>query len=68
MIRNGKRMKREAIRLTKDHRCEIIAKLSKLNALSKWGLGWEYEVSEGAIWKVLETMRIEKEPHVDDKI
>ena len=33
-------------------RCEIIAKLSKLNAPSKRALGREYEVSEGVIRKV----------------
>ena len=33
------------------------------------GVGhWEYEVSEGAIQKVFETMRIEGEPPIDNKI
>ena len=31
-------------------------------------LGWEYEVNEGAIQKVMETMRIEEEPPIDDEI
>jgi hypothetical protein len=56
MNRNGKRMKLEATRLTEAQRREIIAKLSKPNELSKWALGWEYEVNEGAIQKVMETM------------
>ena len=38
MNRNGKWMKHEAIRLTQDRRCEIIAKLSKPNAPSKRAL------------------------------
>jgi hypothetical protein len=46
---NGKRMKLEATRLTEAQRCENIAKLSKPNAPSKWVLGQEYEVVEGAI-------------------
>ena len=33
-------------------RCVNIAKSSKLNVPSKWALGHEYEVSEGAIRKV----------------
>jgi hypothetical protein len=41
-------MKLETTLLTEAQRCEIIAKLSKL---SKWALGREYEVSEGAIQK-----------------
>ena len=45
----------------------FIAKLSKPNALSKWALGRGYEVNEGAIHRVMETMRIE-EPLIDDKI
>ena len=49
---NGKRMKLETIHLTEAQRCEIIAKLSKPNTPSKRELGWEYEVSEDAIWKV----------------
>ena len=61
-------MKPEATRLTEAHRCKIIAKLSKLNAPNKWALGREYGVSEGAIRKVLETMRIEKGPPIDDEI
>ena len=40
-------MKQEATRLTKARRCEIIAKLSKTNAL-----GQEYEVNEADIQKV----------------
>jgi hypothetical protein len=52
MNHNGKRMKLEATRLTKAQLCELIAKLSKANALSKWALGQKYEVSEGAIRKV----------------
>ena len=61
-------MKLEANRLTKTQRCEIIAKLSKLNAPSKQVLGREYEVTEGAIRKVMETTRIEEEPPIDDEI
>ena len=52
MNRNGKEMKYEATCLTAPQRCEIIAKLSKLNTRSKRALGLEYEVSEGAIRKV----------------
>ena len=40
---NGKRMKPEAIRLTKAQQCEIATKLSKR------ALGQEYEVNEGVI-------------------
>ena len=61
-------MKLEATRLTRAQQCEIIAKLSKPNAPSKRVLGQEYEVNEGAIQKVMETMRIEEEPPMDDKI
>ena len=61
-------MKLEATRLTKAQRCEIITKLSKLNALSKQALGREYEDSEGVIEKVMEAMRIEEEPPIDDEI
>ncbi len=39
-------------RLNEHQRCEIISKLSKTNALSKRALAQEYNVSEGAIWKV----------------
>ena len=46
---NGNRMKLEATRLTEAQWCEIIAKLSKPNMLSKHALGQEYEVSEGTI-------------------
>ena len=60
-------MKLEATLLTKAQWCEIVTKLSKPNALSKWVLGWEYEVNEGAIQKVMETMRIEEEPPIDDE-
>ena len=52
MNRNGKRMKPEATCLTEGQRCEIIAKLSKLNTPNKWVLGRDYEVSEGATRKV----------------
>ena len=61
-------MKLEAIHLIEAQRCEIITKLSKLNVPSKWVLGREYEVDEGAIQKVVETMRIEEEPPIDDEI
>ena len=47
---------------------KIIAKLSKPNAPTKWALGREYEVSEGAIRKVMETMQIEEEPPINDEI
>ena len=67
MNRNGKQMKLEGTRLTEAQRCEIIPKLSKLNVSSKRVLGREYEVSEGAIQKVMETMRIEELP-IEDKI
>ena len=67
MNHNGKQMKLEATRLTEAQRCEIIPKLSKLNVSSKRVLGREYEVSEGAIQKVMETMRIEELP-IEDKI
>ena len=53
-----KRMKLEATHLAEAQQCEIIAKLSKPNASSKWALGREYEVTEGAIQKVMETMQI----------
>jgi hypothetical protein len=46
MNRNKKRMKFEATHLNEAQQCEIIAKLSK------WVLGPEYEINEGAIWKV----------------
>ena len=62
MDRNGKRMKPEATRLTEDYRCEIIAKLSKLNAPSKQALGrGVWSQYEGAIRNVLDTMRIEED-------
>jgi hypothetical protein len=61
-------MKLEATRLTEAQRCEIIVKLSKLNAVSKRALGREYEVCEGVIRKVIKTMRVEEEPPIDDKI
>jgi hypothetical protein len=36
-----------------EHQCyEIILKLNKMNVLSIKTLAWEYNVSEGAIWKV----------------
>ena len=60
-------MKHEAIRLTKAQQCEIATKLSKPNMPNKRALGREYEVSEGAIHEVMETMRIEKPP-IDDEI
>ena len=60
-------MKLGATRLTKAQRCEIIAKLSQPNASRKRALRREYEVSEGAIWRVMETMRIE-EPPINDEI
>ena len=43
----GNWMKHEATRLIEAQQCEIIAKLSKPNALSKRVLGQAYEVSEG---------------------
>ncbi len=61
-------MKHEANHLTNAHWCEIIAKLSKPNAPSKRVLERKYEVGEGAIQKVVETMRIEEEPPIDDEI
>ena len=45
-------MKLEATCLTEAQRCEIIAKLSEPNAPNKRALGQEFEVSEGAMWKV----------------
>ena len=57
-----------ATRLTEAHRCEIIVQLNKPNAPSKRALGQEYEVSEGPIRRVLETMRIEEEPPMNDEI
>ena len=68
MNRNGKRMKLEATHLTESQQCEIIAKLSKPNAPCKRMLGWEYEVSEGGIRKLMETMRFEEEPPINAKI
>ena len=59
-------MKLEATHLTEAQQCEIVAKLSKLNAPSKRTLGREYEVSEGAIRKVTETMRSEEPPTNDE--
>jgi hypothetical protein len=38
--------------LNEHQRCEIISKLSKMNAPNKKALAWEYNVSEGAIRKV----------------
>jgi hypothetical protein len=38
--------------LTEHQHCEIISKLSKMNAPSKRALAREYSVSEGAILKV----------------
>ena len=67
MNRNKKQMKFEATCLTEAQRCEIIAKLSKPNAMQV-GVGAKYEVSKGAIRKVMEMMQIEEEPPVDDKI
>ena len=61
-------MKHEANRLTNTHWCEIIAKLSKPNAPSKRVLERKYEVSEGAIQKGMETMRIDEEPPINDEI
>ncbi len=40
--------------LNEHQRCRIISKLNKTNALSKRALAREYNVSEGAIWKVWE--------------
>ena len=60
-------MKHEAIHLTKAQQCEIATKLSKPNMPNKRALGREYEVSEGAIHEVMETMRIEKPPIDDEK-
>ena len=57
MLRNGKRMKLEETRLTEAQRCEIITKLSKLNAPNKQALGQEYEVSEGANQKVWDNQK-----------
>ena len=48
--------------------CKPIVKLSKPNALSKRAFEQKYEVSEGAIQKVMEMMRIEEEPPIDDEI
>ncbi len=39
-------------RLNEHQRCEINLKLSKMNASSKRALAREYNVIEGAIWKV----------------
>jgi hypothetical protein len=39
-------------RLNEHQRCEIISKLSKMNAPSKRALAREYSVNEGAILKV----------------
>ena len=61
-------MKLEATRLTEAQRCEIVAKLSKPNAPSKRVPRREYKVSEGVIRKVMETVRIEEEPPIDDEI
>ena len=61
-------MNLEATGLTEAQRCEIIAKLSKLNMLSKRTLGREYEFIEGAIRKVMKTMWIEEEPPINDEI
>ena len=65
---NRKRMKLKATCLTEAQRREIIAKLSRPNASSKRVLGREYKASEGGIWNVMETMRIEEEPPIDDEI
>ena len=65
---NGKHMPLEATCLTETQPREIIVKLSKPNVLSKRALGREYEVSGGAIRKVMETMRIKEEPPTDDEI
>ena len=49
---NGKWMKPIATCLIEAQQREIIANLSKPNAPSKWVLGREYKVSEGAIRKI----------------
>jgi hypothetical protein len=40
--------------LNESQRCEIISKLSQTNPPSKRALVREYDVNEGAIWKVWE--------------
>ena len=74
MNRNGKQMKLEATHLTEAHRCEIIAKLSKLNVSSKRATfddannkNYCVVMLEG-VDEVLETMRTEEEPPIGDEI
>jgi hypothetical protein len=45
-------------RLNEHQRCEIISKLSKMNAPSKRALAREYSVSEGAIRKVWDNQEV----------
>ena len=74
MNHNGKRVKHEATRLTEAQRCYVIAKLSKPNLSSKRAPfdgtnSEEYcDVMLKDADEVLETMRIEGEPPIDDEI
>ena len=73
MNRNEKRMKHEATRLTEAQRCESIAKLRKPNAPSKQrtfdDANKEYcVVTLEDVDEDLETMRIEEEPPINEKI
>ena len=75
MNRSGEQMKHEATCLTKTQRREIVAKLSKPNISSKWATFDDannekyYDVVMlGSADEVLETMRIEEEPPIDDEI
>ena len=71
---NVKQMKPEATHLTEAQRCEVIAKLSEPNASSKRATFDDADNEECCVVmledvdEVLETMRIEEESPIDDKI
>jgi hypothetical protein len=44
--------------LNEHHRCQILSKLSKTNALSKRALAWKYNICEGAIRKVWDNREV----------
>ena len=67
-------MKLEVTRLTEAQQCEIIAKFSKPNVPSKQAMFDDTNNEEYCVVmledadEVLETMRIEEEPAIDDEI
>ncbi len=66
--------KSHSTHLSRAHRCEIIAKLSKPNALSKWTSFDDANNEEYCVVvledvdELLEIMPIEEEPPIDDEI